>query len=165
MSTLWERLPEHTLLGVSVFGLVLLMIFIARRYEAKQVSPAMVASASGLVQRAADHAYAAQQIQDPVLALTRANYARAYFNVARSLVPESELQFKTGLAELNEDIEREELASRERLLQRCPQAGGKTRLAKNAGWAPTTEAQSLQGAQAPQPSTQVPSTQFTALPN
>lgn len=161
MSSIWERLPEQSLLGIIVFGLVLLMIFIARRYEAKQVSPAMIKTASSLVQRSADHAYAAQQIQDPVLALTKVNYARAYFNVARSMVPE----LPGNMDELNEDIEREELAAREKILQVCPKAGGKTRLAKNSGWAPIgTVAPTSTDTPPPQPSTQIPTSQFTALP-
>ena len=156
-----ERLPRQFFLGVGVFSLVTLLVVISKRYyESAQVNPAMVKMGASLLKSSAELAYGAQQVKNPILALTQANYARAYLNIAKAVAPEGELSqaAQMSIGDLSDDIEREEIAAKERVLQLCPQVADKTRLAKTTGWAPPTDT--------PTPTPQggaPPQSQFTTL--
>lgn len=140
MKKIGSALPQHFFLGLGVFVFIVLLVVISKRYyEGNRVNPVVVKKAALIMKKSINNAHAAQQTENPLMALAQANYARAYFDIARSLAPETELSaaVQMHLDDIQDDIEREEIAARERVLQACPQVGGTTRLARNSGWAAT----------------------------
>src|SRR3990170_4354625 len=119
--SLLANLPQHFYLGVGVFALVITLVVLSKRYiETSRTSPAVLQKGASLVKQSANIAYGAQmqQMTNPLLALRNANYAMAYLNVARALVKEGELSeaARVSLDDLHDDIEREEVAAKQRIL-------------------------------------------------
>ena len=137
MNQIQEYLPRHFALGVGVFVLIFVLVILSKRYyESTTTNPAVIQKGASIIKQSADLAFGAQQITNPLMALRNANYAMAYLNVARSLARDDELSdaARVDLDNLQVDVEREELAAKERILQICPQAAGRTRLARTAGY-------------------------------
>ena len=133
-------LPNHFALGVGVFLTVLIIVILSKKlYEPRGSDPNAVKKGASFVKKSADTTFACQQSDNPLMALTQANYAMAYLNIARSLALDDELTdiTKIPIEDLYDDIEREQATARERILKLCPQVGGASRAAKNAGYAPT----------------------------
>lgn len=125
MTFAWlEKLPQNSVVGVGVFLLVLTLVILSKKlYEHRRTNPALIQKGALCVKRANEQAVLAQQVKNPLLALTRANYAMAYLNIARDLALDDELaeQIQIPISELREDVEQEEERARDRILKLCPQ--------------------------------------------
>ena len=133
---LLQKLPENSVLGLGVFLLVLLLVILTKKlYEHRGTNPAVLKKGALCVKRASEEAVIAQQVKNPLLALTRANYALAYINIARDLALDDELSQATQIHfdELREDVEKQERRARDRVLKLCPQLGVNTRAGAGAG--------------------------------
>lgn len=157
-----KRLPRNFGLGVGVFLTLVILVFFSKKYYEKPVGshPEVIQKGASFVKSSADLAFHAQQVENPLVALSNVYYAKAYLDIARSLVSDSELseRVKLSLDDLQEDIEREETIAKERILQVCPSVGARGRLAQATGWKASEETLSP-----PSPSTSIPTTQFTGL--
>lgn len=132
-----KKLPQNSAVGAGVFLLVLLLVIMSKRlYERRKTNPAVLKKAALCVRRGAKDAFQAQQATNPLLALTNANYALAYLNIARDLALYEELSAATNIPidELREDVEAEEQRARDRVLKLCPQLGVTTRAGIGAGY-------------------------------
>jgi hypothetical protein len=132
-----KKLPEHAAVGVGVFLLVLILVTLSKKlYEQRRTNPAVLKKGAICVRRASDHAIIAQQVKNPLLALTKANYALAYLSIARDLALDDELSQATNIPieELQEDVEREEQKARDRILKLCPHLAMGTRSGASAGY-------------------------------
>lgn len=138
------KLPDQFFLGLGVFLLVGVLVFVTKRvYEKSHSDPSAIKKGASLVKKSADATFACQQSESPLMALTQANYAMAYLSVARAMARDSELTecSKIPLDDLQEDIEREEKIARDRILKICPQVGVQTRVAQHAGFAAQQQGQ------------------------
>lgn len=132
-----QNLPENSALGLGVFFLVLLLIILSKKlYEHRGTNPAVLKKGALCVKRASEEAVIAQQVKNPLLSLTRSNYALAYLNAARDLALDDELSVATQipLDELREDVEKQEQRARDRVLKLCPQLGVSTRAGASSGY-------------------------------
>ncbi len=133
-----NRLPENFFWGLGLFVLVGILVFISKSYvEKPQTPPALIQKGASILKKSAAEALDAQQVTSPLLALTKVNHAMAYLQIARLMASEAELSASAqlSLAQLQEDIEREQIAAQERLLNLCPQAGVESRLGVSNGFA------------------------------
>jgi hypothetical protein len=133
-----NRLPENFFFGVGLFILVGVIVFISKNYVDKpQTHPALLQKGASIVKKSAAEALDAQQVSSPLLALTKINRAAAMLEAARCMASEAELNASSqlSLAQLQEDIEREQIAAQERLLTQYPAAGVETRLGLSNGFA------------------------------
>ena len=130
-------LPRYFLLGLGTLTVILLFSFVSKRYyENEGHNPVLLKKASDLLKQSADWTFSAQQAQNPVLAMTHANYGAAYLNMARHLATDKDLEAYTGVPvkDLREDVVREERRARQRLLARCPGGGDRGRVAGYVGY-------------------------------
>lgn len=134
------EIPRSFLLGAGVLVVILLAVLLARRHERGTTPPEVVRKTASMVKESADAAFTAQQSDNPLVSLTRANYAMAYLKMARALARDEEIAASANLAsldELHEDIEREEQIARTRILESCPRLGRSSRLARQTGYGGT----------------------------
>jgi len=132
-----KKLPQHSAVGVGVFLLITLIVVLSKKlYEKRGTNPEVLKKGATCVKRAASHAVSAQQMNNPLLAFSKAHQALAYLKIARELALDDELSESTRipLDELREDVEREEQRARDRILKLCPQVGVRTRAGSNAGY-------------------------------
>jgi hypothetical protein len=122
---MWPKvsLPPNALFGVGVVMLVGLIVYLSKKlYENQSTPVAVVRRGASLVRQAAEDGLTAQQLKNPLLALTKVNDARTRLKVARELVRDDELQKATSMAvsDLADDLDQEERRARDRVLKLSP---------------------------------------------
>lgn len=130
MSSWYEALPQNFFLGVGVFALVVLLVIIAKQYERSATPAAIVKKGASLVRKCADSTFEAQETQNPLVAFSKVTEAKAYLNVAQTLANQSELthEAQVAVADLEAELEKEEMRAKQKLMQLCPQVAGVARV-------------------------------------
>lgn len=123
-------------LGAVVLVLVLSLFSKWTDSEVKRYSPKCINQIKRLVRHSAQYATIANQDKDPLIALMHTNFALAYANSAKNLIPSKEIEriANVNLDELISVLEEEQLIAMQRLNQFCPQLQPDGVFAANTGW-------------------------------
>lgn len=128
----FSNLPDEVIWGSTIVGSIAGIAIITRLINIKpgeSYSSDLLKRAKQLTQQAFDWHAQSEQDSDPLFAMRHSDYALAYFNAARAILPDSTLQRLTGV-DIHETIialETHQQSHSKNMSKTCPSSNPKNR--------------------------------------